>query len=63
MAAGARAAYARFEDVVELIRRMRDVKLLVDVENGVRLVSYAPGRIEFEPAPGAPRIEMSYIGG
>ena len=55
VAAGALAAYARFEDVVELIRRMRDVKLLVDVENGVRLVSYSPGRIEFEPAPGAPR--------
>ncbi len=43
-----------FEDMVELIRRHRDVKLLIDVETGVRLVSYAPGRIEFEPAPDAP---------
>jgi DNA polymerase-3 subunit gamma/tau len=41
--------YARFEDVVELIRRHRDVKLLRDVETDVRLVSYQPGRIEFQP--------------
>ena len=54
-AASALAKYARFEDVVALIGRMRDVKLLVEVEKGVRLVHYAPGRIEFEPAPGAPR--------
>lgn len=47
--------FARFEDVVELIRRMRDVKLLMDVEHGLRLVRYAPGRIEFQPAEGAPR--------
>lgn len=46
--------YARFEDVVELIRAHRDVKLLVEVETGVKLVSYRPGRIEFEPAPNAP---------
>ena len=39
--------------MLDLIRANRDVKLLVDVEAGVRLVSYAPGRIEFEPAPGA----------
>jgi DNA polymerase-3 subunit gamma/tau len=30
------------------------VSLLVEVETGVRLVRYAPGRIEFEPAEGAP---------
>lgn len=54
-ATSALAKYARFEDVVALIGRMRDVKLLVEVEKGVRLVHYAPGRIEFEPAPGAPR--------
>ena len=54
-AASALAKYARFEDEVALIGRMRDVKLLVEVEKGVRLVHYAPGRIEFEPAPGAPR--------
>ncbi|MFC3057637.1 DNA polymerase III subunit gamma/tau [Paenirhodobacter populi] len=54
-APGAYAAFATFENVVELIRRMRDVKLLVDVENGLRLAAYSPGRIEFVPAPGAPR--------
>ncbi|MGR3468412.1 MAG: DNA polymerase III subunit gamma/tau [Shimia sp.] len=45
--------YARFEDIVTLIRSHRDVKLLVEVESGVKLVSYSPGRIAFEPAPGA----------
>jgi DNA polymerase-3 subunit gamma/tau len=29
------------------------VKLLVEVEGGVRLVSYRPGRIEFEPSSSA----------
>lgn len=53
MAEGGLALYGRFEDVVELIREKRDVKLLTDVEDGLRLVRYAPGRIEFEPAPGA----------
>ncbi|WP_050604987.1 DNA polymerase III subunit gamma/tau [Ruegeria sp. 6PALISEP08] len=48
------ARYPTFEHVVELIRTNRDVKLLVEVENGVRLVSYQPGRIEFTPAAQAP---------
>jgi len=46
--------YGRFEDVVALIRTHRDVRLLVEVETGVRLISYAPGRITFAPAPSAP---------
>ncbi|WP_268952776.1 DNA polymerase III subunit gamma/tau [Ruegeria haliotis] len=46
--------YPTFEHVVELIRTNRDVKLLVEVENGVRLVSYQPGRIEFTPSTQAP---------
>lgn len=49
------ARYARFEDVVELIRSNRDVKLLVEVEGGVRLASYQPGRIEFTPSDDAPQ--------
>ncbi|MFO1143581.1 MAG: DNA polymerase III subunit gamma/tau [Amaricoccus sp.] len=53
-AAEALARYQGFEDVVALIRARRDVSLLVEVEAGVRLVRYAPGRIEFEPADGAP---------
>ena len=54
LAADALARYARFEDVVELVRAHRDVKLLVEVETGIRLARYQPGRIEFEPAPNAP---------
>ncbi|OYU41446.1 MAG: DNA polymerase III subunit gamma/tau [Pseudorhodobacter sp. PARRP1] len=45
--------YASFAQVVELIREKRDMRLLMEVEEGVRLVKYATGRIEFEPAPGA----------
>ena len=53
-AAEALARYERFDDVVALIRARRDVSLLVEVEHGVRLVRYSPGRIEFEPAESAP---------
>ncbi len=49
------ARYASFPAVLELIRSNRDVKLLLEVENHVRLVHYAPGRIEFEPVADAPR--------
>ena len=56
------ARYARFEDVVELIRTMRDVKLLVEVETGIRLVSYTPGRIEFQPTDKAPRDLAQRLG-
>jgi DNA polymerase-3 subunit gamma/tau len=49
------ARYATFPAVVELIRANRDVKLLIEVETHLRLVHYAPGRIEFEPTPDAPR--------
>ncbi|MHA3916516.1 DNA polymerase III subunit gamma/tau [Halovulum sp. GXIMD14793] len=47
-------AYQSFEQVVGLIRRQRDMKLLVEVETYVKLVEYTPGRIEFEPADNAP---------
>ena len=56
------ARYGRFEDVVALIRANRDVKLLVDVEGYLRLARYAPGRIEFEPAPGAPADLAARLG-
>ena len=42
-----------FADVVALISAKKDGELLYDVETGVRLISYAPGRIEFKPAAGA----------
>ncbi|WP_128513899.1 DNA polymerase III subunit gamma/tau [Tabrizicola thermarum] len=45
--------YASFAQVIELIRQKRDILLLNEVETGLRLARYAPGRIEFEPAPGA----------
>jgi DNA polymerase-3 subunit gamma/tau len=46
--------YATFDHVVELIRAQRDVKLLVEVETCVKLSSYQPGRVEFEPTQDAP---------
>ncbi|MEM7317549.1 MAG: DNA polymerase III subunit gamma/tau [Pseudomonadota bacterium] len=48
------AHYPSFDHVVDLIRANRDGKLLADVETDLRLVSYQPGRIEFEPTPRAP---------
>jgi DNA polymerase III subunit gamma/tau len=56
------ARYARFEDVLALVRARRDVGLLVEIETGVRLVRYAPGRIEFEPGEGAPPDLAARIG-
>ncbi len=56
------ARYARFEDVVELIRTMRDGVLLVEVENNLRLASYSPGRIEFVPTGTAPRDLAQRLG-
>ncbi|NNE87294.1 MAG: DNA polymerase III subunit gamma/tau [Silicimonas sp.] len=47
------ARFPTFQHVVDLIRANRDVKLLVEVEGGMRIVSYQPGRIEFEPGPNA----------
>ena len=48
------AHYPSFTHVVELIRANRDVKLLVEVEAHLRLASYRPGRIEFQPTADAP---------
>ncbi len=49
------AGFPDFESVIELIRRMRDMKLLLEVEEHLRLVRYSPGRIEFQPSDNAPR--------
>ena len=54
LAEGGVVHLARFEQVVDLIREKRDMKLLVEVETGLRLVHYAPGRIEFQPTDAAP---------
>lgn len=47
--------FASFDQVVDLIRTNRDVKLLVEVESSLRLARYSPGRIEFVPTDNAPR--------
>nr|WP_289846687.1 DNA polymerase III subunit gamma/tau [Pacificibacter marinus] len=49
------ARYGSFEDVIELVRHHRDAKLLIEMENYIRLAKYAPGRIEFEPSDDAPQ--------
>ncbi|MBL9048973.1 MAG: DNA polymerase III subunit gamma/tau [Tabrizicola sp.] len=54
--------YATFDSVVELIRGKRDMLLLNEVETGLRLARYSPGRIEFEPAPGAKADLASRLG-
>ena len=46
--------YPTFDSVVALIEGARDMVLQVAVKTNMRLVSYAPGRIEFEPANNAP---------
>ncbi len=51
-----------FAQVVELIREKRDMKLLFEVEHGLKLVRYSPGRIEFEPAPNAARDLAARLG-
>ncbi|MBC58259.1 MAG: DNA polymerase III subunit gamma/tau [Confluentimicrobium sp.] len=56
------ARFARFDQVVALIRANRDMVLLVEVETTLRLVSYAPGRIEFEPTADAPRDLAARLG-
>ena len=38
------------------------MKLLVEVETGVRLAAYQPGRIEFEPAPNTPQDLSQRLG-
>ncbi|MFY8145950.1 MAG: DNA polymerase III subunit gamma/tau, partial [Rhodobacter sp.] len=49
LAPDAVARLITFDQVVALIGEKRDMKLLVEVENSLRLVHYAPGRIEFQP--------------
>ena len=53
--ATALARFPTFDHLVEMIRESRDMKLLVDVETHIRLVRYAPGRIELQPTDDAPR--------
>ncbi|CAN7518565.1 DNA polymerase III subunit gamma/tau [Phenylobacterium sp. LjRoot225] len=50
----ASAALKSFDDVLALIDKKRDITLKLDVERYVRPISFRPGAIEYEPAPGAP---------
>ncbi len=43
-----------FEDVLSLIQARRDIGLKLDVERYVRPISFRPGAITYEAAPGAP---------
>jgi len=54
--------YPTFASVVALIEEIRDIKLLVEVKTGLRLVSYAPGRIEFQPTEAAPADLANRLG-
>jgi len=47
-------ALQTFEDMLALIEARRDISLKLDVERFVRPISFRPGAIEYEPAPGAP---------
>jgi DNA polymerase-3 subunit gamma/tau len=48
------ASLETFEDMLALIEARRDIALKLDVERYVRPISFRPGAIEYEPAPGAP---------
>ena len=54
--------YPTFESVLEIIRKFRDMKLLIDIENSIRLSSYMPGRIEFTPTKDAPKDLAQRLG-
>jgi DNA polymerase III subunit gamma/tau len=43
----------RFEDLIDLAGRHRDIQLKLALERDVRLISFEQGRIEFSLAPGA----------
>ena len=48
------ASLSTFEDMLALIEKRRDIALKLDVERYVRPISFRPGAIEYESAPGAP---------
>jgi len=53
---------AGFDDLVVLIDRKRDVKLLSDVENHIRLVGFEDGRIEVNLTETAPQNLVGRLG-
>ncbi|ATG48000.1 DNA polymerase III subunit gamma/tau [Celeribacter ethanolicus] len=47
------ARYVSFQSLVDLVGEHRDMKLKIDMESYIRLVSYRPGFLEFEMTPDA----------
>jgi DNA polymerase-3 subunit gamma/tau len=45
---------ASFADIAALAEARRDIALKYEIERYVRPISFRPGAVEFEPAPGAP---------
>jgi DNA polymerase-3 subunit gamma/tau len=62
LAEGQLQVYASFDHVIDLIREKRDLKLLFEVETCLKLVKYAPGRIEFQPTPDAAQDFAARLG-
>ncbi|MGC2221659.1 MAG: DNA polymerase III subunit gamma/tau [Methylocella sp.] len=59
-AAAPSIALVRFEDVVALAGRHRDIQMKLALERDVRLVRFEQGRIEFSTAPGtSPQLAQS----
>ncbi len=54
--------FKTFDHVIDLIKARRDMTLQIDVETYVKLANYTPGRIEFEPADGAPADLAARLG-
>ncbi len=46
-------ALSTFQDLVAMVGRRRDIKLKTELETNVRLVRFAPGRLEIALQPGA----------
>ncbi|MDQ7071103.1 MAG: DNA polymerase III subunit gamma/tau [Rhodobacterales bacterium] len=56
------AQYPTFDSIIALIRANRDIRLLVEIETTLRLVSYQPGRIEYVPTERAPQDLAARLG-
>jgi DNA polymerase-3 subunit gamma/tau len=56
-------AIASLDDLITLVDARRDALLSVDVARFFKPISFAPGRISFEPAPGAPADLATRISG
>ena len=54
---------ASFDEVVALVEKNREMVLLSDLRGYVRLVEFAPGRIEIHPLDGASKTLANDLGG